>query len=176
MSQLSEKIDLLLTGGAAVEGAKNALDEIKNSEVEVLTDSLKDLIILREEYDNNIKDADASIKNWQEAKKTWQEIRGALDGIFMDSLNHFNLKTLEKEGYRATLANRNVLEADEEFLLSPYKKEKESLQEKLPEYIDVKLSLNKAKLNRCVTTKMLEENPDKIHWTVNKNLKITVPA
>lgn len=178
MSLLSERIDLLLTGGSATEGAKVALNEIQNMQKEEFSESIKDILSLRDLYEHQIHETDNNIKSWQDAKKTWQEIKNTLDSLIIDSLNHFNLKSAEQDGYKATITKRNVLEIDEEFLLNPYENEKRIFKETLPEYIDVKLSINKTKLNKYVqeAPQMLEKNPEKLHWTENKNLKVTFPS
>ena len=81
---------------------------------------------------------------------------------------------LKVDGIKLSTSTRTVLEVDEQWLVAQYEALAEGLQQQLPDYVKVSLSVDKNKLFAHVKedSTMLVQNPDKIHTNTSSSTTI----
>lgn len=149
---------------------------LTSEDIESLADIVKEpktlvegLPALREkcqDYKERIDKSDNEIKVWQQTKKMWESRNKQLVQILGKMLEKFNVTSVKNvDGTKLGSSTRTVLEVDDEWLIQQYEALAQMLQNQLPEYIKVTLSVDKNKLAAYLKgdNSLLLKNPDKIH-------------
>ncbi len=120
-----------------------------------------------EDYKNQIGTCDRYIKMYQDSKKMWKARSEAFLGILQQVLVRLNIpgKSIKAEGVKLSTRTTSVIEVDEDWLISMHQALADTLQQQLPDFIKVSLSIDKTKLNNYLKTDntLLVQNPDRIH-------------
>ena len=121
------------------------------------------------DYKEKIDSCDQSKKMWTGRTKALMDTMSAL----MQKLNIPN-SGLKVDGIKLSTSTRTVLEVDEQWLVAQYEALAEGLQQQLPDYVKVSLSVDKNKLFAHVKedSTMLVQNPDKIHTNTSSSTTI----
>lgn len=128
------------------------------------------------DYKEKIDSCDQNIKNWQSSKKMWAGRTKALMDTMSALMQKLNIPNsgLKVDGIKLSTSTRTVLEVDEQWLVAQYEALAEGLQQQLPDYVKVSLSVDKNKLFAHVKedSTMLVQNPDKIHTNTSSSTTI----
>lgn len=129
-------------------------------------DSYKELVAT---CDKNIKEAQTSKKLFQ---KRCEQFAAAL-GALLERLN-IPGNAVSNGGVKLATSKRTSLEVDEGWLLGQFAALQAGLEAQLPEYITVKLSIDKNKLSAFLKkdTSLLVDYPEKIHTKVTASTTI----
>ena len=165
---IEEKAELTPEDRTAISGNVTSQDKLE--------EGLPLLLQKSNDYKQQIENCDRNIKMWQESKKLWQgRSQQFLDllGFLMDRL-HIPGKTLKRDGVKLSTSSRSTIELDEDWLLKQYQALADSFQQQLPDYVRVKLAVDKNKLNAFLKTdnSMLVNNPEMIHTKVSTSTTI----
>lgn len=141
---------------------------------EELRASLPALLEKAQDYNTRTQDCDKNIKMWQESKKLWQSRAKAFLETLGTILENLKIDSFKPDDIKLATSSRTSLEVDEEWLISQYAAAIQALQDQLPGYVKVSVSIDKNKLFAHVKgdSTMLISNPDKIHTKTSKSTTI----
>lgn len=127
-------------------------------------------------YGDKIALSDKNIKQWQESKKFWTQRQNQLLsvlGLMMEKL-HIPGKSLKAGGVKLSTTTKTSLEVDEEWIIKQYQALADALQNKLPTYVTVKLSVDKTKLNTYLKmdNSLLINNPERVHTKESRSISV----
>lgn len=116
-----------------------------------------------------------SIKELQDTKRFWETRCGLLTKTLGLALDKLCVKSITStNGVKLGSSVRTVLEVDTDWLTSQYGNLAAVLQNQLPEYIRVSLSVDKNKLSAYLKgdSTLLTNNPEKIHTKTSKSVTL----
>lgn len=118
-------------------------------------------------YDTNIQDSDRRVKEWQEAKKMWKSRKDQMLAILGEALKRLHVpgQTLKANGVKLSTSKRSSIEVDEDWLTAQFQSLADALQQQLPEYIKLSLSVDKTRLSAFLKkdNSLLVDYPEKVH-------------
>ena len=150
------------------------------STTEDLTEGLPAIKEKAASYKESIENCAKNIKMWQDSKKMWESRFDTFMNILGKMVKKLQVpgNAVKADGVKLAVSSRSSLEVDEDWLLAQFQRFADALQTQLPNYVVVKLSVDKNKLNAFLKTddSMLLNNPDKIHTKVSTSTSIKWPA
>lgn len=165
ISEMIERFkDTVETEGALGEERTEELAALITNQ-ETLKSGLPELLKEKEEYERLVKNADLKVKDAQMVKRAYENRLNGLKSILCRIAKNLGLKSLKANGVSLQTKTGVSLEVDEEWLLGQYQSQADALQRILPQYVKVKLSLDKAVLKTCLKSDdtLIKDNPEKIH-------------
>lgn len=164
---LIDMFDDEMEKGAAI--AEPVRDQIAKaiSDKERLAAGLPELLRKATDIKSSIDDCDRNIKTWQESKKLWNGRYKSFMDVLETVIRNLALpgNQIKANGVKLATSRRSSLEVDEDWLLGQYTALAAALQQQLPDYVKVSISLDKTRLAAAIKDddSMLVNYPDKIH-------------
>lgn len=112
----------------------------------------------------------AEIARIQGIKQTCDKSVKRLKEFVAQTMDAFNLKTMEGEITKVTLITSKATEVDEDAVLAPYAAIVEALQAKLPDYIQIKATVSKTALKDKFAGS--DVAPEGVTFVENKSIRI----
>jgi hypothetical protein len=152
---------------------KESLSKIVTKQDELM-EGLPALLEKASGIKSNIDGCDRNIKNWQESKALWTLRSKAFAEVLGKTMEKMGISTLKNGKIKLAVSSRTSLEVDEDWLINLYQNLADVLQAQLPDYIRVKLALDKNKLSAHLKqdNSLILNNPDKIHDKTSKSVSI----
>lgn len=135
---------------------------------ENLEESLQALRERARAYKKNVDDSDARQKQWAETKKMWDgrlKQMVSILGEVMDRL-HIPGKSLKGAGgTKLSSSTRSSLEVDDDGLIQQFQQLADALQQQLPAFVKVKLTIDKTALGAHLKqdNSLLINHPELVH-------------
>lgn len=168
--------DFLEEGRTTEQDINMMADTLKDRET--LDKALPEIGTVYRDIAGNIGECDEKIKFFQEGKKGWTrrlEILQQALGAALGRLNITKVTAATTDGtIKLSTSSRTCLEVDDDWLTSQYQPLADQLQAALPDYVKVKLAVDKNKLFAHVKgdPAMLTEHPEHIHTKVSTSTTI----
>lgn len=172
--EASEEVNNLIRTFDELVGEDGSLSEEEKlaaagcvSSTSSLETGLPALLKKSEEMKQNVIICDRRVKDWQASKKAWESKNKALMDVLGTIIKDLNIpgSSIKADGIRLATSHRTSLEVDEDWLLGQYSMLAFQLQQQLPDYVKVSMSVDKTKLATFLKTdnSMLLSNPDRVH-------------
>ena len=129
------------------------------------------LLALRERaraYKKNVDDSDARQKQWAETKKMWSSRLNQMLAILGETMERLHIPVKQLKGAGGTKlssSSRTSYECDEEGLVQQFQQLADALQQQLPPYVKVKLTIDKTLLGAHLKqdNSLLINHPELVH-------------
>lgn len=143
---------------------------------ERLEDALPMLLEKVNDFNSRIDFSDNQIKDWQKTKKMWDARKAALLEILGKALEilHVPGRTLKADGVKLSTSTRSSLYVDEDWLVQQYQQLADQLQAGLPDFVKVKLTIDKTKLGKHLQqdNSLQVDHPDRVHTKTSSSTSI----
>jgi hypothetical protein len=134
---------------------------------ELLEGGLAALKEKAEAFKGQIEACDKEIKVHQDLKKAWKARSERFLNLLGKVLDNLNVagKSIKSDGVKLATTTRTVIDIDEDWLIGLHQALADTLQQQLPDFIKVTLSIDKNKLSTYLKTDnaLLVNNPEHIH-------------
>lgn len=176
-NNIIERIETVLQepeGGLTPE--RYSLVEAYISDDDKLAASLPKIKKLLNDYKANIETCDQRAKTYTENKKLWktrsEQVMGFL-GYILKKLGH---KKYEAGDAKAKITVTEVLELDEDSIITPYTTTKEyaQLRAVLPDWVKISFNIDKKALTASmkIDPTYMTQHPERVHFRENKSVSL----
>lgn len=144
------------------------------------TDALTELLpVLKKTYDefkDKTEQCDKTAKDYADSKNMWKTRSEQIAAFLGHVLERFKLKSYSANGTKVTITTREILETDNDALLSlsTCLPEYKALLAALPPYVKLSLAVDKTALKTYikVNTDILLQHPEWVHTKENKSVSL----
>lgn len=166
-----------------IEG-KNSLSEQERKELAALVGDRETLgnglqLIYRKDKDftDAAKNADQQAKAWTETKRMWDQRHEELMKVLEQALADLKVagQALKVDRIKLATRTRTCLEVDSAWLVQMFEQQAQAMQQQLPPYIKVSLTVDKNKLSAYLEqdNTLQLQHPEKIHTRPSYSTTIT---
>lgn len=125
-------------------------------------------------FKDNADKCDAKSKQFADSKKMWKTRGEQLGALVTYIMQKLNTKSITANGSSAKITSRDVLEVDENSLLTLYTALVDQLQQQLPSFVKVSVSIDKRALSTHMQTdnSLMVNHPEWVHTKESNSLKL----